>query len=207
MNAAVIVAHPDDETLWAGGLILSHPRCRWFIASLCRGSDPDRSPKFLRVLQNFRAKGAMADLDDGPEQTPLSIPQIQDTLLGMLPERSYDLILTHAPYGEYTRHRRHEEVSRAVTSLWQAGILLSPCLGLFAYEDEGGRRLPQAVRSANQVDTLTTQIVQEKDRLIRDVYGFGPDSWEARTSPRTEAFWLFNSPGSLQSWMDRKEVD
>jgi len=24
-TVAIIVAHPDDETLWAGGTILSHP--------------------------------------------------------------------------------------------------------------------------------------------------------------------------------------
>jgi hypothetical protein len=39
-NAAVIVAHPDDETLWAGGMILTHPGYNWFVASLCRKSDP-----------------------------------------------------------------------------------------------------------------------------------------------------------------------
>ena len=39
---AVIVAHPDDETLWAGGTILSHPSWQWFIVCLCRGSDKDR---------------------------------------------------------------------------------------------------------------------------------------------------------------------
>jgi LmbE family N-acetylglucosaminyl deacetylase len=45
---AVIVAHPDDETLWAGGTILSHPSWQWFIVCLCRGSDKDRAPKFLK---------------------------------------------------------------------------------------------------------------------------------------------------------------
>jgi LmbE family N-acetylglucosaminyl deacetylase len=48
---AVIVAHPDDETLWAGGTILSHPSWHWFIVCLCRGSDKDRAPRFLRTMQ------------------------------------------------------------------------------------------------------------------------------------------------------------
>jgi LmbE family N-acetylglucosaminyl deacetylase len=30
-SVAVIIAHPDDETLWAGGIILSHPSWLWFI--------------------------------------------------------------------------------------------------------------------------------------------------------------------------------
>ena len=41
-NAVVIVAHPDDETLWAGGTILMHPETHWTILTLCRTSDPDR---------------------------------------------------------------------------------------------------------------------------------------------------------------------
>ena len=27
-KCAVIVAHPDDETLWAGGTMLMHPDCQ-----------------------------------------------------------------------------------------------------------------------------------------------------------------------------------
>jgi len=27
-NASVIVAHPDDETLWAGGTIMMHPESK-----------------------------------------------------------------------------------------------------------------------------------------------------------------------------------
>ena len=32
-RVAVIVAHPDDETLWAGGLLLAHPEWTTFIAT------------------------------------------------------------------------------------------------------------------------------------------------------------------------------
>ena len=45
LQAAVIVAHPDDEMLWCGGYILTHPEFHWRIITLCRASDPDRAPK------------------------------------------------------------------------------------------------------------------------------------------------------------------
>ncbi len=205
-RAAVIVAHPDDEVLWAGGLMLSNPDCQWFIATLCRGCDPDRSPRFSRMLENLQARGVMADLDDAPEQLPLAIPSIQSTLLELLPEHTYDLILTHAPEGEYTRHRRHEEVSRAVAGLWLEGQLVSPWLGMFAYADGQGRHLPEAVSTAHRVQLLPDDILQRKDRLIREIYGFAPESWEARTSPRTEAFWFFDSRAALAAWMKEKEI-
>jgi hypothetical protein len=70
-RAAVVVAHPDDETLWCGGYILTHPEFLWRIVTLCRAMDADRAPKFRQVLQRFGAEGEMADLDDGPDQAPL----------------------------------------------------------------------------------------------------------------------------------------
>ena len=45
-RVAVVVAHPDDETLWTGGLLLSHPEWSIFIVSLCRGKDTDPTASF-----------------------------------------------------------------------------------------------------------------------------------------------------------------
>lgn len=204
-NAAVIVAHPDDETLWAGGLLLSRPSYNWFIASLCRKSDPDRAPRFYRVLQSYAARGAMGDLEDGPEQHPLPDEEVGRALLELLPAIPYDLILTHSPSGEYTRHRRHEEVSLAVMNLWQAGAISAKELWLFAYEDDGGQHLPRAIETAHHIEVFPETIRQEKYRLITEVYGFSPESWEARTTPPREAFWRFESPTALSLWLEERE--
>lgn len=202
-NAAVIVAHPDDETLWAGGTILSHPEYHWFVASLCRQSDPDRSQKFFDALQRYGAAGAMADLDDGPEQIPLEIQSVQQALLRTLPPMTFDLLLTHAPEGEYTRHLRHEEVSQAVMGLWRTGLVQAGELRLFAYEDAHGQRLPRAIENAHHFEALPEAVYMEKYRLITEVYGFGPDSWEAKSVPHNEAFWCFETLSALQAWLDR----
>ncbi len=188
-SAAVIVAHPDDETLWAGGLLLAHPEWDWFVAGLCRASDPDRAPKFRRALQRFGARGALADLDDGPDQVELPAELVRRTVQELLPARRFDLILTHGPQGEYTRHRRHEETSRAVVALWQEAYLQAPALWLFAYEDGAGAHLPEPAAHAHRTDILPPAIWQAKYRVITEIYGFAADSWEARTTPREEAFW------------------
>src|SRR5450755_81544 len=88
-RAAVVVAHPDDESLWCGGYILTHPEFLWRVVTLCRAADPDRAPRFLRVLQRLGAEGEMADLDDGPDQAPLPSGQVQETIVWLLAGTSY----------------------------------------------------------------------------------------------------------------------
>jgi LmbE family N-acetylglucosaminyl deacetylase len=193
LRAAVVVAHPDDETLWCGGYILNHPEFHWRIVTLCRASDPDRAPKFRRVLQRLGAEGEMADLDDGPDQVPLALEQVKETAARLLAGSSYSLILTHGPKGEYTRHRRHEECCRGVVDLWQSGNIQTKQLWLFAYEDGGGAYLPRIRGDAERRDMLTESVRLEKYRLITDIYGYAADSWEARTTPREEGFWCFDS--------------
>lgn len=148
IRVAVVVAHPDDETLWAGGLLLSHPEWFPFIATLCRGKDPDRAPRFLKALEQLRAQGAMGDLDDGPDQVPLDSSVLKEAILSLLPGRDFDLLLTHAPQGEYTWHRRHGEVSQAVQDLWREGRLRAKRMWQFAYEDGGGAYAPRPKEGA-----------------------------------------------------------
>ena len=50
-EVAIIVAHPDDETLWVGGTILIHPAWNCFIVSVCRRNDTNRAPKFYKALK------------------------------------------------------------------------------------------------------------------------------------------------------------
>lgn len=192
-RAAVVVAHPDDETLWCGGYILAHPEYDWRVVTLCRASDPDRAPKFRRVLEQLGAVGEMADLDDEPDQVPLPMEQVQETIARLLAGNSYSLTLTHGPRGEYTQHRRHEECCHGVVELWQSGRICTDRLWSFAYEDGGRAYLPQVRSDADRRDVLTEKLWLEKRRLITDVYGYGIDSWEARTTPREEGFWCFDS--------------
>ncbi|MGD0785747.1 MAG: PIG-L family deacetylase [Sedimentisphaerales bacterium] len=187
-TALVVVAHPDDETLWSGGTILSHPEINWTIMTLCRKSDPDRAPKFFKVAKQLGAKGFMADLDDGPDQKPLKQTDIQKTILSALSEKSFDIILTHNLKGEYTRHLRHEETSQAVLALWNDSKLKAKQLLFFAYEDGGGKYTPRPVENADIVIKLTKNVWQKKKDIIISSYGFSPDSFEARAVSKVEAF-------------------
>jgi LmbE family N-acetylglucosaminyl deacetylase len=201
-QAAMVVAHPDDESLWSGGLILSHPGWRWWIVTLCRASDPDRAPKFRRVLECLAADGEMADLDDGPGQEPLDCETLCQTVERLLQGRRFDLVITHGPCGEYTRHRRHEECCRAVVNLWESGRVHADQLWMFAYQDGGGAHLPNVMDGADLRLDLDDEVWREKRRLITELYGFSENSWEARCTPREEGFHIFRSPRDAVDFLE-----
>jgi LmbE family N-acetylglucosaminyl deacetylase len=197
-TAVAIVAHPDDETLWAGGTILTHPEIKWTVLTLCRKSDPDRAPKFFKVVEDLKAKGVMADLDDDLDQKPLEQTEIKAVILNTIAERNFDIILTHSPKGEYTRHLRHEEISQAVLALWTEGKLKAERLLLSAYEDGGGKYLPRPIESADIVIKLAKNVWQRKKDIIISGYGFSPGSFEAKAVSKIEAFWLINKPDDTE---------
>jgi LmbE family N-acetylglucosaminyl deacetylase len=147
-HVAIIVAHPDDETLWAGGTILSKPHWKVFIVCLCRADDIDRSQKFYKALGVLRSEGIMGNLDDGPEQKPLAKKVVEKTIMKLLPSQQYDLIISHNPHGEYTRHLRHEETGTAVISLWNSGKITTKKLWAFAYEDGNNAYYPRPEKDA-----------------------------------------------------------
>ena len=192
-QAAVVVAHPDDEALWAGGLILSRPHYRWFIVALTRKSDLDRAPRFYSALEYLNAEGRLGDLDDGPDQTPLPEAVVQEAILDLLEPHEFAFVLTHGPHGEYTRHRRHEEISAAVRRLWISGLISAQKLWMFAYEDGEGRYLPRETSGAHYRRRLSEEVWRKKYQLITEIYGFSPYSWEARVTPQVEAFWCFDN--------------
>ena len=187
---AVIVAHPDDETLWVGGTMLVNPRADWSIHCLCRKSDPVRSVRFDNALKMFRAAGVMGDVYDGPNQLPDS-GEVEKEIREIFPGEEYDVVITHSPFGEYTRHARHEEVSRAVIKLFREGYFSARELWMFAYEDGGKKYLPRAIEQADVVYDLPQDVFEIKYKMITDIFGFTADEYEALVCPKKEAFWRF----------------
>jgi len=75
---------------------------------------------------------------------------------------------------------------------------------MFAYEDrgKGGKHdLPRVIKTAHLLVNLPEDIWWEKYCTITDIYGFGFESYEARITPREEAFWCFRSPVEFQKWV------
>lgn len=183
-KALVVVAHPDDETIWMGGTILSNA-CRWnfTIISLCRKDDGDREPKFRKACRILKAKCFISDLeDDTLDDVPSS--QIIDKIKRYA-GKHYDYIFTHGENGEYG-HKRHIDVNKAVVRMLNEKQLSAKKVFFFSYAKKGNVCCPND--SSDKFIKLNEIYFKEKKRLIQDIYGFEKGGFEDLCCKNTEAF-------------------
>ncbi len=199
---ACIVAHPDDETLWAGGTIMSHPSWKCFIVSVFKGKFPESSTNFYKALKSLKAEGVIGNLDDENGMKQTDVKKIKQEILKLLPHKHFDMILSHNPSGEFRKNPDNEEaVGRAVIKLWNSGKIAADQLWNFAYEAGCSEYYPEAVNPASFYQLLKKEIWLKKYKIITETYGFNKKSWEAETTPRAEAFWKTANFSDARKWL------
>jgi hypothetical protein len=88
--------------------------------------------------------------------------------------------------------------------LWQSGGIRADELWTFAYDDGKKQCLPMPVEEAPIHASLSDSIWERKYSIITRIYGFPPDGFEARTTPRSEAFWRFTDPAEAERWAEHR---
>jgi len=192
----IIVAHPDDETIWMGGMLIRN-RDKWdtTIISLCRKEDKDRAPKFFNACKKLNAKGFMFDLDD-EKLNPLDNEDIIEKIKEFSKKNgnNYDYIFTHGENGEYG-HLRHIEVNRAVKEMLDKGLLKSKKTFFFCYFKKSAANTDTgfdcyAQESADKFINLNKIEFLEKKEIIKMIYGFNENGFEERNCRDKESFSL-----------------
>ncbi len=101
----VVVAHPDDESLFGAGIILRYPNDWTVICCTIPFHDPIRAEKFHDACRVLGARGIVRQHPERVDHVP--IPDLNE----------YDLIVTHNSVGEYG-HKHHRELHDAIKPRW-----------------------------------------------------------------------------------------
>lgn len=107
----VVVAHPDDEVLWCGGLLAKYPGDWTVICCSIPRIDPIRAWKFHNAVETLGAKSVLM---------PFTEPDPKEHMtdrLKLLQLDNYDFIVTHGKAGEYG-HVHHIDIHNYISSKW-----------------------------------------------------------------------------------------
>lgn len=113
VKAAIIMAHPDDETIWTGGLLLSKKSWHWKIFIATNYETEDRPNEFKKAIEKYKSYG-VSNLDyefirvmpDIQEYSKLNKNEILQKL-NSVDLSAFDVIFTHNIDGEYG-HGNHK---------------------------------------------------------------------------------------------------
>jgi len=193
-DSLVIVAHPDDESIWMGGTILRYKDIKWTVLSLCRSEDKDRAPKFHKVCNILQAKGIISNLDDEILE-PLENKIITKKILSILPKKEYDFIYTHGENGEYG-HIRHIEIHKAVVQMMKNREII--CQKLFFFNYKTGKNVPfpnlippKPIENPDSdlIINLTEEELEKKRHIVKEVYGYPSEKgFELMSCNKIETF-------------------
>lgn len=127
----LIVAHPDDETIFAGNEILQH---KTYIVCLTNGNCAIRKAEFLSMLKATNNEGiilSFPDLVNGKKSRWEDCQnEIKETIQNYVVQTQWQYILTHNPKGEYG-HIHHILTSKLVSEVVLA-LQLQDRLAYFA---------------------------------------------------------------------------
>lgn len=110
-SPVVVVAHPDDEVLFAGGLLIRFWAKQWTVicCSVPR-RDGIRAWKFFESCRRLNVRGQLLPVVESEPSEPLN----NLDSLGMLEQ--FDTLVTHNEWGDYG-HLHHAQVNNYVTSI------------------------------------------------------------------------------------------
>lgn len=158
-NKLMIVAHPDDETLWGGGHLL---RDKYFVLCLTNGFNEVRKNEYYKALEYSGNKGIILSYPDlnNKEKSNWEHNKVgaRKDIDMVLEYKNWDEIATHSPAGE-TGHRHHKFTSELVTKSAKSHHLLKKLIYFGKFYEKG--EVPK-----NLKPSLTQIEIEKKNEML-----------------------------------------
>lgn len=170
----VIVAHPDDESIWFGGILKRLcDRYRLHILSVTHAGDVVRETEFARACGLLEAIPHMFDCRDGGNvKLPALGPKLDAFLTGKgLSHETVACVITHSPAGEEHSHPQHIQLHWQVAA-WAGSRNME--FGFFASHPGISALSPLFSR---EISARSILYADSRKSLLRDGFNFSRALW------------------------------
>lgn len=127
MRGLIIVAHPDDETMFCGGA-MSQLKWDWTVVSAVHSLQSPRGQEFTRATTILKAIPIMLDVPyfGKDSLSPIDAHELQARLEKAVDLEDFDVIITHNSFGEFD-NKDHIVINRLISriapkALWFFGF-------------------------------------------------------------------------------------
>lgn len=203
-RALLIVAHPDDETIFAGGLVLSSQNTKWTIICCIDESCQKRKNEFFCACRFFEQyTGNIVEpvfLAIKPQHNRSNM-YLQLCKALKVYAKEYDIVFSHNRQGEYG-HEDHKLVHHSVIE-----SIHNPNIWLFispgsknVNQDELRSQLPNGNMTldlSSEIITMKKEVFCKCHKSQAALYGYESISGQLlNTDLKETLYWYFESPGS-----------